>query len=96
MNILYFDLTMGAAGDMLTAALYELLDDEKKKEFLEKINAAGIPDVQVVAENSVKCGIAGTRMKVLVKGEEESGSLRHSKGPHHHPAPFSQTHPSAP
>ena len=82
MNILYFDLTMGAAGDMLTAALYELLDDEKKKEFLEKINAAGIPDVQVVAENSVKCGIAGTRMKVLVKGEEESGSLRHSKGPH--------------
>ena len=28
MKTLYFDCQMGAAGDMLTAALYELLDDE--------------------------------------------------------------------
>lgn len=100
MNVLYFDLGMGAAGDMLTAALFELLDDEQKKEFLEKINAAGIPNVQVVAEKSTKCGIVGTHIKVVVDGEEEgehehdhnhehesSGSLSLSKGhgdEHHH------------
>ena len=83
MNILFFDLGMGAGGDMLTAALFELLSDEKKKEFLEKINAAGIPDVQVLAEASTKCGIAGTHIKVTVHGEEEdSGSLSLSKGSH--------------
>ena len=82
MNILFFDLGMGAAGDMLTAALFELLNDEKKNEFLEKINAAGIPDVQVVAEQAVKCGITGTHMKVLIKGEEEGE--HHHEHDHHH------------
>ena len=82
MDILFFDLNMGAAGDMLTAALFELLSDEKKKEFLEKINAAGIPDVQVVAEQAVKCGITGTHMKVLIKGEEEGE--HHHEHDHHH------------
>ena len=82
MDILFFDLNMGAAGDMLTAALFELLNDEKKKEFLEKINAAGIPDVQVVAEQAVKCGITGTHMKVLIKGEEEGE--HHHEHDHHH------------
>ena len=80
MTILYLDLNMGAAGDMLTAALYELLDDEKKKAFLEKINAAGIPGVQLVAEGAVKCGITGTHMKVLVQGQEEESHVHE----HHH------------
>ena len=83
MTILYLDLNMGAAGDMLTAALYELLDDEKKKAFLEKINEAGIPGVQVVAEGAVKCGITGTHIKVLVQGQEE-GEEHHHEHDHHH------------
>ena len=84
MNVLYFDLGMGAAGDMLTAALFELLDDEQKKEFLEKINAAGIPNVQVVAEKSTKCGIIGTHIKVVVDGEEEGEHEHHHDHDHAH------------
>ena len=71
MKILYFDCQMGASGDMLTAALYELLDDEDRKKFLDMINNAGIEGVTSTAESSDKCGITGTHMKVLVNGSEE-------------------------
>ena len=71
MKTIYLDLPMGAAGDMLGAALFELLDENQKKEFLNEINGAGIPKVSVTAETSVKCGITGTHFKVLVDGEEE-------------------------
>ena len=84
MTILYLDLNMGAAGDMLTAALYELLDDAAKKEFLEKINAAGIPGVHVAAEPATKCGIGGTHIKVTVDGEEEGEEHHHEHEDHHH------------
>ena len=81
MNVLYFDLGMGAAGDMLTASLYELLNENQKKEFLETINNAGIPGVKVEAEKSVKCGISGTHIKVTVAGQEEG---EHHEHHHHH------------
>ena len=42
MKTLYLDLSMGAAGDMLASALYELLNDEDKKRFVDTINRAGI------------------------------------------------------
>ena len=69
MKILYIDCGMGAAGDMLTGALLELLPD--KEAFLAKLNALGIPGVEYVAESSVKCGISGTHVRVLVHGQEE-------------------------
>ena len=80
MKTLYLDLPMGAAGDMLSAALYELLNDEEKRSFMEEINAAGIPGVKVVAEKSIKCGITGTHFSVTVDGMEE-GAEEHE---HHH------------
>lgn len=80
MKTLFLDLPMGAAGDMLSAALYELLNDEEKRSFIEEINAAGIPGVKVVAEKSIKCGITGTHFSVTVDGMEE-GSDEHD---HHH------------
>ena len=84
MKILYFDLGMGAAGDMLAASLFELLDEQEKNNFIEEINAAGIPDVQISVEKSVKCGITGTHFTVKIHGEEEpSGSLSLSKGHEH-------------
>lgn len=71
MKTLYLECNMGAAGDMLTAALYELLDDAEKADFLARMNALGLPGVSVRAEDAVKCGIHGTHMSVTVNGEEE-------------------------
>ncbi len=75
---------MGAAGDMLTAALLELLPDRKK--FLEELNAAGIPGVVYVSGPSEKCGISGTGIKVLINGMEESEEMHehHHDHDHHH------------
>ena len=78
MKTLYLECSMGAAGDMLSAALYELLDD--KKAFINKINNSGIPKVTVNAEPMTKCGILGTHMNVLVDGVSE-GEEHHD---HHH------------
>jgi hypothetical protein len=68
---------MGAAGDMLTGALLELTDDPE--ETLKELNSLGIPGVVYEMETSEKCGIRGTRIHVLVNGEEED---HHT---HHHP-----------
>ena len=86
MKTLYLDLPMGAAGDMLSAALFELLNEEEKKSFLTEINEAGIPGVLVMPEPSVKCGITGTHFKVTVDGVEEGGfdKLNHHEHEHEH------------
>ena len=42
MKTIYLDLGMGAAGDMLSAAIYELLSDDEKKTFIDTMNNAGI------------------------------------------------------
>ncbi len=81
MRTLYLDCGMGAAGDMLAAALLELIPDSD--EFLEKVNGLGIPGVSVEREVSVKCGITGTHMKVWVNGTEEE-SCDHDHEEHHH------------
>ena len=78
MKILYLDCGMGAAGDMLTAALLELFDD--KEAVLAELNGLGIPGVQFIAEKSEKCGIGGTHMRVLVEGHEEDCHHHHHSG----------------
>jgi len=72
---------MGAAGDMLMAALLELMPD--KDAFLIKLNGLKIPNVRVSAEPSVKCGIMGTHVSVLVHGEEEDEHHHHNHDDHH-------------
>ncbi len=92
MKTLYFDLPMGAAGDMLSAALYELLKENEKKTFMEELRQAGIPGVEFTVEKSIKCGIIGTHFKVRVNGEEEESldshehvhEHEHSHEEHHH------------
>ena len=81
MNMLYIDCGMGAAGDMLTAALLELMPDAE--EILEELNGLGLPGVKYVREDSVKCGLRGTQMRVLVHGGEEGDA---SSADAHHPA----------
>ena len=80
MKTLYLECNMGAAGDMLTAALLELCPD-KKEAFLEKMNSLGLNGVEVRAEESEKCGIKGTHISVSVGGVEEESLDVHE---HHH------------
>ena len=70
MRILYLDCGMGAAGDMLAAALLELLPDPG--EFVRELNRLEIPGVNFRMDPSVKCGIAGTHLTVTIDGKEES------------------------
>lgn len=75
MRTLYIDCGMGAAGDMLTAALLELLPDSDA--FIKELNELGIPGVTFQKEPSVKCGITGTHITVMVNGEEEESHDHH-------------------
>lgn len=81
---LYIDCSMGAAGDMLTAALLELLPEEEQNAFIEKMNKLGIPGVEVQKTTVAKCGINGTHVKVLVNGEEEGEIMHHHEHDHGH------------
>ena len=73
MKTLYLDCGMGAAGDMLTAALLELLPDREK--VMEELNTLGIPGVEMACEKAQKCGIGGTHVSVQVNGGEESEEM---------------------
>ena len=85
---------MGAAGDMLTAALLEIicksaepgvrLDRAKAEAFLDRFRAAGIPGVEMKIESAVKQGITGTHVRILVDGEEEPASYESADHAHSH------------
>lgn len=82
MKTLYLDCSMGAAGDMLTAALLELLPDPDA--FIEELNNTGIPHVVFSKSSTQKCGITGTHISVLVDGRDESEPVEHPHDGHHH------------
>lgn len=80
MKIMYIECNMGAAGDMLTAALAETTGDVKACE--ASLNALGIPGVKYSLSPSVKCGITGTHADVFVNGEAEDEHMHEHE--HHH------------
>ena len=81
MKTIYLDLSMGAAGDMLNAALYELLgNNEEKEKYIKTMNSLGLEGVSVTPEKSVKQGITGTHMTVKIDGAEEG---EQHEGPDH-------------
>lgn len=82
MKTLYLECGMGAAGDMLTGALLELIPD--RQGFLDRVNSLGIPGVHVATEPSVKCGITGTHMCVTVDGKDEESLDAHGHHDHEH------------
>ena len=93
MKTLYLDCSMGAAGDMLAAALLELLPDPDA--FVAELNALAIPGVKFSRETSVKCGITGTHLQVTVHGEEEGAHDDHHHDhahAHHHDHAHSHHH----
>ena len=81
MKTLYLECGMGAAGDMLTAALLELMPDPEAA--VAELNGLGIPGVQFSKEAVSKCGIGGTHMTVKVHGKEESEEMFHHHHEHH-------------
>ena len=83
MKILYLDLGMGAAGDMLAGALLDLLEQPARDAFLEKLNALLPEGVTAAAERAEQCGLTGTHFRVSVHGAEEGHDHDHD---HHHHA----------
>ncbi|HCA34188.1 MAG TPA: nickel pincer cofactor biosynthesis protein LarC [Lachnospiraceae bacterium] len=84
MKTLYFDCQMGAAGDMLTAALLDLLPADQQQMMIDRLNHIGIDQVEWKVENSIKCGISGKHADVLVGGVLEADLLEEASHHHHH------------
>ena len=84
MKTLYLECSMGAAGDMLMAALYELLEESQREDFLRTMNALGLPGVEVAAVPARTGGIMGTHMRVTVHGREEHDHDHDHNHEHHH------------
>ena len=82
MKVLYLDCSMGAAGDMLMAALSELIPD--RGTLKEKINSLKIPGVTAEIRDDEKCGIKGTHIDIFVNGEEEHTEDQHVECHHEH------------
>ena len=66
MKTLYLQCNMGAAGDMLLAALLELLPD--RDAFLTRLNSLGLPGVRYAAESAAAKNCRQSRRPV---GETE-------------------------
>ncbi len=66
--MLYLECKMGAAGDMLNAALVSLVD---RKRFVDKMNSLKLPGTVVELKNEYRNGIYGNLIKVVYDGEEE-------------------------
>lgn len=80
MKTIYLECNMGAAGDMLMGALYEICD--QKEWFLYKMNEIFAPyHVTVSATPASKCGISGTHMQVVVDGVAEGEETMHDHAP---------------
>ena len=80
MRTLFFDLSMGAAGDMLAASLFPLTD--KGEDVLRRINSLPLPGLEAKLLPGEKCGIRGLRYQVLVRGREED-EFDHEHGHEH-------------
>ncbi|MBQ0064938.1 MAG: nickel pincer cofactor biosynthesis protein LarC [Firmicutes bacterium] len=77
MRVLYIECNMGAAGDMLTAALLELVDNPQ--EYVHRFNHL-LDGVEVELSRTEKCGIYGNHISVKIDGQEEHEHHHH----HHH------------
>ena len=90
MKTLYFNCPMGAAGDMLMGALFELCPDPAA--YLHAFEQLNLPGVHLTAESAVSHGQAGTHMRLTVHGLEELEHDHHGHHHHHHNTPLDIAH----
>ena len=86
MKKLYIECKMGAAGDMLMGALYELLDNKQKENFITTMNSIFPDAISVKAISDSRCNIMGTHMDVTIYGNTEHsmhGDKLHEHHEHH-------------
>lgn len=79
MKTLYLDCSMGAAGDMLAAALLELVNDPEA--ILSQIQLDG---VTLSVEKGEQCSVTGTHFCVDVDGQHEDEHMHDHHHHHHH------------
>lgn len=83
MKTLYIECKMGVAGDMLSAALLDLLNEQD--EAVKELNSIGIEGVQFKLTDTEKCGIKSKHLRVLIDGREELPSeMASNEGLEHH------------
>ena len=89
MKTIYLDCSMGAAGDMLTAALLEL--HEQPEAVLATLNRAFDGKAVLSVRKDQKCGISGSHITVTIDGQVEGEEPAHEHegehchdGGHHH------------
>ena len=87
MRFLYIDAAAGAAGDMLTAALLGLMDNEETA--LKMLNDVGFTGVEWKLGKVKRAGIEANHVKVLVHGTEEG----HEHHAHHEEDDCHEHHP---
>lgn len=76
MKMLYLECGMGAAGDMLAAALLDLYEDPEA--MVGRLNALHLEGISYALERGHSCGVAAMRLHVLCHGEEEHGHAHHA------------------
>lgn len=75
MKTLYLECNMGASGDMIMGALWELLDEVGRREFLKEVEKLKPLGIEIKMDKASKCGIFGTKARVSVHGKEEGRDL---------------------
>lgn len=82
MKVMFIECNMGAAGDMLTAALADLTGDIKGTE--RELNSLNIPKVSFGLNSLVRSGITGVHSDILIGGETEHEHHHDHDHEHHH------------
>ncbi|MGG4036938.1 nickel pincer cofactor biosynthesis protein LarC [Heyndrickxia ginsengihumi] len=83
MKVLYFDCFSGISGDMTVGALMDLgVDPKMIEQELRKLNLED--EYELKWEKTIKKGISATKMKVILKSQQEAEAHHHEYEHHYH------------